>query len=177
MPTSQVLPNPSLHLTRYSRLRRPPHAGELKRSASQATLGGTHNRPERQHAVNCRSTLRVFSGLLALWPAALLGQSPKRLPIIGVPLVYARDNDEIMVALRRGLRDRGYVDGENIRIEHRFAYGRMERVPALVQELVRLKADVFVAGAEPIARILQEASSTTPIVLVAMWGSILLPLA
>ena len=89
-----------------------------------------------------RSTLKVFSGLLALWPAALLGQSPKRVPIIGVPLVYARDNDEIMVALRKGLRDRGYVDGENIRIEHRFAYGRMERVPALVQELVKLKADV-----------------------------------
>jgi putative ABC transport system substrate-binding protein len=109
-----------------------------------------------------------MSGLLALWPAALLGQTPKRVPIIGVPLVYAGNNDEIMVALRKGLRDRGYVDGENIRVEHRFADGRMGRVPALVQELVKLNVDVFVAGAEPIARIQQEASATTPIVLVAM---------
>jgi putative ABC transport system substrate-binding protein len=98
----------------------------------------------------------------------LLGQAPKRIPIIGVPFVYARYDDEIMVALRKGLRDRGYVDGENIRIEHRFADGRMERVPALVRELVKLKVDVLVAGAEPIARIMQEASRTTPIVLVAM---------
>jgi putative ABC transport system substrate-binding protein len=85
-----------------------------------------------------------------------------------VPLVYARHNDEIMVALRKGLRDRGYVDGKNIRIEHRFADGRMERVPTLFQELVKLKVDIFVAGAEPIARIQQEVSHTTPIVLVAM---------
>lgn len=73
-----------------------------------------------------------------------------------------------MLSLRKGLRDRGYVDGENIRIEHRFADGKMERVPALVQELVKLKVDVFVAGAEPIARIMQEVSGTIPIVLVAM---------
>jgi len=118
--------------------------------------------------VNRRSIIKVISGLLALWPAALFGQSPKRVPIVGVPFVYARQNDEIMVALRKGLRDRGYVDGENIRIEHRFADGRLERVPAMVQELVKLKVDVFVAGTEPIARIMQEVSGTTPIVLVAM---------
>ena len=118
--------------------------------------------------MNRRSTIKALSGLLALWPAGLFGQAPKRVPIVGVPFVYARQNDEIMVALRKGLQDRGYVDGENIRIEHRFTDGKIERVPAVVQELVRLKVDVFVAGAEPVARIMQEASGTTPIVLVAM---------
>jgi len=44
----------------------------------------------------------------------------------------------------------------------------MERLPAIIQELVKLKVDVFVAGAEPVARIMQETSGTTPIVLVAM---------
>ena len=118
--------------------------------------------------MNRRSTIKAISGLLALWPGSLFGQAPKRVPIVGVPFVYARQNDEIMVALRKGLQDRGYVDGENIRIEHRFTDGKMELVPAVVRELVKLKVDVFVAGAEPVARIMQEASGTTPIVLVAM---------
>ncbi len=96
--------------------------------------------------MNRRTALRITSVLLASWPPILLGQASRRVPLIGVPLVYARDDDEIMKALRKGLRDRGYVDGQNIRVEHRFADGRLDRVPGLVQELVNLKVDVFVAA-------------------------------
>ena len=48
-------------------------------------------------------------------------------------------------ALRQGLRDLGYVDGKNIMIERRYAEGRLDRMPALVNELVQQKVDVIVA--------------------------------
>jgi putative ABC transport system substrate-binding protein len=106
--------------------------------------------------------------MTALSPGLAIPQSVRRAPIIGIPLVYADQSDEVMVALRKGLRDRGYIDGENVRIEHRFANGRLERVPDLVRELVRIKVDIFIAGAEPMARIQMQLSPATPIVLVAM---------
>ena len=117
--------------------------------------------------VNRRKVLQRLAALLAIWPGISLGQSPNRVPVIGVPLIYAGPNDPLMIALREGLRERGYVDGESIRIEHRFAEGKIERLDALVQELVRLNVDIFVAGAAPIARAQRRASATTPIVLVS----------
>lgn len=117
--------------------------------------------------MNRRKALQHLAALFAVWPGISLGQSPNRVPVIGVPLIYAGPNDPLMVALREGLRERGYVDGENIRIEHRFAEGKIERLDALVQELVRLNVDIFVAGAAPIARAQRRASATTPIVLVS----------
>jgi putative ABC transport system substrate-binding protein len=118
--------------------------------------------------VRRRDALKLIAVITGLIPRLAIAQSPRRLPIIGVPLVYARNNDDLMVALRKGLRDRGYVEGENIRIEHRFADGKLEKVPDLVRELVQIKVDIFIAGAEPTARIQMQLSPSTPIVLVAM---------
>jgi len=72
-------------------------------------------------------------------------------------------------AFRQGLRDLGYVEGRNILIEFRTAQGKPERFPALAADLVALKVDVIVTGAGTLAaRAAQHASSTLPIVAVAV---------
>jgi putative tryptophan/tyrosine transport system substrate-binding protein len=72
--------------------------------------------------------------------------------------------------LREGLKALGYVEGQNIVYEIRFAEGRMERLPSLAAELVRLKVDVLVAQGGLAAVAAKEATSTIPIVLAPAAG-------
>jgi len=89
------------------------------------------------------------------------------MPVIGVPLILAGPNEVIMQAFKKGLRERGYVDGENIRIEHRSAGGKMDKLRDVVRELSQSGIDIFVAGAEAIALAIKEISPSTPTVLLA----------
>ena len=73
-----------------------------------------------------------------------------------------------MAPLLEGLREFGYVERLNISIEQRAANGKLERLPLLATELVRLKVDLIVAGATPGARAAQQATTTIPIVASAM---------
>jgi putative ABC transport system substrate-binding protein len=68
-------------------------------------------------------------------------------------------------AFRQGLREHGYVEGKNIVIEWRFAEGKLDRLPALATELVRLKVDVIVSGAPAPTRAAKGATATIPIVM------------
>jgi putative tryptophan/tyrosine transport system substrate-binding protein len=68
-------------------------------------------------------------------------------------------------ALRQGLRDLGYVEGQNLVIESRYAEGSAERLPDLAAELVRLQVEVLVAGGAPAIRAAQHATRTIPIVM------------
>ncbi|MGH9429585.1 MAG: ABC transporter substrate-binding protein, partial [Terriglobia bacterium] len=68
-------------------------------------------------------------------------------------------------AFKRGLRDLGWIEGENITIEYRWAEGRYERFPSLAAELVRLKVDVIVAAGETATRAAMNATGTIPIVI------------
>ena len=70
-----------------------------------------------------------------------------------------------MVSLTTGLRELGYVEGQNLAIEHRFAGGRIERLPELARELVQLKMDVIVAVAPYAIRAARDATATIPIVM------------
>ena len=74
------------------------------------------------------------------------------------------DNPHLLEAFRQGLRELGYVEGQNIAIEYRFGEGRPERLPALAADLVRLKVDVIVTGAPPAPEAAKQATSTIPIV-------------
>ena len=71
-------------------------------------------------------------------------------------------------AFPRGMREFGYVEGKNLLIEWRFADGKVERLPGLAAELVRSKVDVIVAGATPSVQAAHQATTTIPIVLVAV---------
>lgn len=70
-------------------------------------------------------------------------------------------------ALRQGLRELGYIEGRNFTIEYRGAAGQIERVPSLVEELVRLNVDLLVAPVPGAARAAKQATTTIPIVIVS----------
>jgi putative ABC transport system substrate-binding protein len=97
-------------------------------------------------------------------------QQAKSVPRIGFLLRDLHPADSrapsrhIVEGFREGLQSLGYVEGKNIFIEYRYADGRFERLPALTEELVRLKVEVIVADTTSTARAAQKATSTIPIV-------------
>jgi len=99
-------------------------------------------------------------------PFAAAAQQPAKTPRIGMLRPGSpSDRVEQIEAFRRGLRDLGYVEGQNIAIEFRFAEGREARLPDLAAELVRLKVDVIVANGTVAIRTAKQATATIPIVM------------
>ena len=91
-----------------------------------------------------RDLLGLLGSAAALWPLDTRAQ--KAMPVIGFlsiasPGLYAR----YVSAVREGLAEIGYVEGKNVRIEHRWAEGDYDRLPALAADLVRRKVDVIIA--------------------------------
>ena len=91
-------------------------------------------------------------------------QQPKNIPRIGW-LGAARTSSPRIEAFRQGLHELGYAEGKNIFIEYRYAEGKLDRLPALAAELVRLKVDVIVAGSPQATRSAKQATATIPIVM------------
>jgi putative tryptophan/tyrosine transport system substrate-binding protein len=92
-------------------------------------------------------------------------QQPKKVPLIG--FLSARDpatESARGAAIRLALRELGYIEGQNIAIEYRYADGKLDRLPELAAELVRLKADIIVAGGDPGIRAAKNATKTISIV-------------
>ena len=106
--------------------------------------------------------------VLAYFCPAEAQQTTKAMPRIG--FIFSSGTPEIpsplFEAFRLGLRDLGYVDGENIVIVHRYAEGRLDRMPALVNDLVQQKVDVIVAPNNVVIRAAKKATNTIPIVMV-----------
>lgn len=94
-------------------------------------------------------------------------QQPRKIPLIGRLTGGSPSNSPARLeAFRQGLRELGYVEGENIVIEYRFAMGNFDRLPDLAAELVRLKVDVIVAQSSDPVRAATNATKTIPIVMV-----------
>ena len=117
------------------------------------------------------TSLALCALLFALsYPAA--AQQPKKVPRIG----YLSNNDPArestrLEAIRLALRELGYIEGQNIAIEYRYAEGKFDRFPELAGELVRLKVDIIVvSGGTRLIQAAKNASKTIPIVMTGGGG-------
>ena len=111
-----------------------------------------------------RTFLAGTGAVLLAAPLAAKAQGPAKAPRIGFLSPLSLTADTRLEAFLQGLRELGYVDGQTIAIEFRFAEGKSERLPALAAELVRLKVDVIVATAQASTEAAKRATGTIPIV-------------
>jgi putative tryptophan/tyrosine transport system substrate-binding protein len=97
-------------------------------------------------------------------------QQPKKVPRIGYLSSFDPATESTRAeAIRLALRERGYIEGQNIAIEYRYAEGKLDRFPELAAELVRLKVDIIVvAGGTRQTRAAKNATKTIPIVMVGL---------
>jgi putative tryptophan/tyrosine transport system substrate-binding protein len=103
---------------------------------------------------------------LVVYGAIADAQHPKKVPRIGYLSSRDPTNESARSeAIRLALRELGYIEGQNIAIEYRYAEGKLDRHPELAAELVRLKVDIIVAGGEPPIRAVKNATKTIPIVM------------
>src|SRR5258708_1441228 len=112
-----------------------------------------------------RAFITLLGGAAAGWPLAARAQQAKKIPRIGVLWPNPPATFDFM---RQGLKNFGYVEGQNIAFEFRWAEGKLDQLPELAADLVRLKVDVIVTLAPQATLAAKQATQTTPIVFVAM---------
>ena len=106
----------------------------------------------------------VLSFRVLLMPLTLYAQ-PASVPRVGFLVGGTHADPQSAGAFQQGLRSLGYVEGQSIVVEYRFAQGRIDQFPVLAAELVRLKVDVIVAPGTAAAQAARQAGPTTPIVI------------
>jgi putative tryptophan/tyrosine transport system substrate-binding protein len=152
------------------------HIGEATRAGETVRLAGwslprvegrLHHRP----ASVLRQLVPVFVLALLLTGCgsvpALRPESPRTYRIGFMLLQAGATGGHLLEAYRQGLAEQGYVEGQNIIIEARFADGKVERLPEIAAEFVGLKVDAIITGGEPNIQAAKRATSTIPIVFVA----------
>jgi putative ABC transport system substrate-binding protein len=113
-----------------------------------------------------REFITLLGGAAAAWPGAARGQQGERMRRIGVLLGVAEDHVQAQLRVKafQGLRDLGWVQGRNIRVDYRFAASDPNRIREHVAELIKLMPDVIVGNSTPVLTTLRQATSTIPIV-------------
>src|SRR4029450_3243923 len=132
------------------------------------SIAGMAPNPEGHMAsyIRRRKFLATLGGAAVAWPLAAPAQQPERMRRIGALLFGTPETDPNLGAFRQGLRELGYLEGQNIVTEYRYAEGRPERLRALASELVAVKPDVIFALGGDVAPFVRAATSTIPIVMV-----------
>src|SRR5262244_2852088 len=116
--------------------------------------------------ISRRTFIATMAGMLGA-PLAADAQRPAKVPAVAWLSPTSPDPPRVIHfgELRRGLRELGYVEGQTVTLEPRWAEEQYDRLPALAADLVRLKVDVIVTGGVPAIRVAQQATRTIPIVM------------
>ena len=119
--------------------------------------------------MNRRTAMRRLATFFLTTASLAEAQQPKKVPRVGYLSAFdaARDSTRAE-AIRLALRELGYIEGQNIAIEYRYAEGKPDRVPELAAELVRLKGDIIMITGDTSIRAAKNATKTIPIVLVGL---------
>jgi putative ABC transport system substrate-binding protein len=118
-------------------------------------------------AMQRRDFVTMLGGAALAWPLVAHAQQTDRMQRVSMLLGIAEGHPETqsrVKALQKGLRDLGWVEGRNIRIDYRFAASDLDSIRKYAAELVRLKPDVIVGNTSPVVAALRQATSTIPIV-------------
>ena len=112
--------------------------------------------------------LTLSALLVSLCILAAEAQQPKKSPRVGYLSAIDKNGEARRIdSIRQALREIGYIEGQNILTEYKYADGNLDRVPRLAEELVRLQVDVIVTtGGDPVIRAAKNATRVIPIVMV-----------
>jgi len=120
--------------------------------------------------VKTKITVLTLSAVLFALCVAAEAQQPKKIPLIGyLSAADAATESTRSEGIRLALRERGYIEGQNIAIEYRYAAGKRDRFPELAADLVRLKVDIIVVGGGN--RIIPAAKNATKTIPIVMTGA------
>src|SRR5215475_3288391 len=115
--------------------------------------------------VNRRGFITLLAGVGFALPSPVEAQRVPKIPVVGFLHPGFPDAGSVAFdALREGIRNTGYIEGETIKLETRWAHGRPEMLPKLTQELVELPVDILFATARPSIEAARAATTAIPII-------------